>query len=186
MRRRSVSSSSNDDVSTSSNRRCPVPTSTGSTRGAAAQRAAPGAADRQARPRHDVLRHGVDAFDVGEHEGEQDRDEDHVRQLLWNVLELQQRAPAEGERRGQGAGPWWPDAGGQCLEHHLVDGRSNHGPRWNGRRHFASSFWPSGLSTRWPVSARNTSSRVGWPTANSLTAMSALESSARALETRSG
>ena len=74
-------------------------------------------------------------------------------------------APAERERGRQRGGLGRPATSRRARRGSAssVDGRSS----VDGHGHAASSVGASASSAGWPVSARNTSSRLGWPSANS-------------------
>src|ERR671916_1291108 len=124
------------------------------------------------------------AEEVGEHQGEHDRERGHVEELLGDVLYLQQRPPPESERSRQDVRSRRPGTGGQRrAQRFLADGLCCGGRR----RHAASSSSSaSSFSAGRPVRARNTSSRLGWPSAKSVIATPDLASSASACATGSG
>jgi hypothetical protein len=100
------------------------------------------------------------AEQVREHHGEQDRDEDRVGELLRHVFDLQQGSPGEGERSRQRGWARWTRPGGQRITQDVAGGRL----RDKAGGHAEVSWW-SLISAGCPVRARNTSSRLGWPTA---------------------
>ena len=110
------------------------------------------------------------AEEVGEHQREHDRDGDHVEQLLGDVLDLEQGTPAEGGRRCPGTRRLRPRPGRGTGERRVCPCG---GTSWDSGDlgHDVASFALSRPSPGWPVRARNTSSRLGWPRANSPTAM---------------
>ena len=121
------------------------------------------------------------AEQVREHQHQHDRERGHVEELLGDVLDLQHRPPAEGQRGGDaalGRGP----ARVATAERRTLERRSSVRRRRCSMvvlmRRPPSVVAPP--SAGWPVRARNTSSRLGWPSAKSSTTMPARASSARA------
>ena len=118
------------------------------------------------------------AEQVREHQHEHDRRDGHVEQLLGHVLDLQHRAPAERQRRRQRAG----GRGGARRSRRAA---WRHGDACRRRRRRALTLHarlrpPVSVSSSagWPVRARNTSSRLGWPSEKSATPMPARASAA--------
>jgi hypothetical protein len=111
-----------------------------------------------------------------EHQGHHEREHCHVKQLKRHVLDLEERAPPQSYAGGQRARGRRPHRPGQ----HAVHAAAGGGHRRGGHER------SSGLSRSavCPVSAKNTSSRLGWPRENSATATPPLESAARASPTR--
>ncbi len=102
------------------------------------------------------------AEDVGEQQREHDRHHGHVEQLERHVLDLEHGAP--GERRDGGQRPRPAGAVPACASTWWVRSPVGRARRWS---------WLGLLGLRAsagrPVSARNTSSRLGFPTENSAT-----------------
>src|SRR5690606_41229142 len=96
-------------------------------------------------------------------------------QLEGHVLDLEQRPPAERERRRDPVRGPWPGA----LRQHRVHAGIRHGRRTC----VHDSTSPFALAA-WPVSAKNTSSRLGCPTVNSAMETPAVASAASASATR--
>ena len=119
------------------------------------------------------------AEEVGEHEDEHDRRDRHVEQLLGDVPDLQHPAPAEGDRRREATGRrrLRRRARPPCGRRRVGGGRrSGRGAIRESSDRGCSrglsllvglssdSLWSSAA---WPVSARKTSSRLGWPSEKS-------------------
>src|SRR5262245_47123204 len=97
------------------------------------------------------------AEDVGEQDGEHDRDGDYVRELLGFVLDLEHGPPPEGGRGGERSGTAGRPAGGeQAVEAvSLRHGRADCG---DGGAHEFVSWWSTAAGLAgWPVRARNAS-----------------------------
>src|SRR5215207_3812188 len=103
------------------------------------------------------------AEQVGEHQRHHQRERRHVEQLEGDMLDLQHRPPAEGDRRRPGTRGARPRGG---CEH----------------AHATASCSPVALI--FPVSAKNTSSRLGCPRVSSATPTPAEVSAASASCTR--
>ena len=116
--------------------------------------------------RYSLRRAGQRAAEqVGEQQHEHDREGRHVEQLHGHVLDLEHGPPGEGERRRPAAdGVGGPVARRPPSEGGLGDGRLRR-LRWavTSCRCPPRSVSVCVSSAGWPVRARNTSSRLGWP-----------------------
>ena len=106
------------------------------------------------------------AEDVREHQDEHHRGDGHVQQLLGDVLDLQHPAPGEGHR-GRERARRAPGAASRPSALRIASSR------WTTSSCVVVMPPPPrarlvvGPAAVWPVRARNTSSRLGWPSEKS-------------------